>query len=117
MNAKELINHAIGVQDHVYSWDEPVEILAQYILDTVKPDDDKPITREWLLTIPGFSQVAYHDEPVVWGTESNGLEYDIVFGDSGLNYGPVDFPLIKSRGQMRQLLRLLGLEFMGRSKK
>lgn len=64
-------------------------------------DDAEPITREWLLTLPGWTLdgiSVVHDESAIAWYQRAGILW---LGNSSL-------PRIKTRGQLRQLLELIG---------
>ena len=121
--AKEVLSSHDPACDHIWNahrqcqWchrdrrDVYVDQLARHILATVHPDDDEPVTAEWLLQ-NGFvdrttsSGNRYHvwldDRPVMMlGMDTKYRWY--------LNGGRVD-DFNPTRGQVRQLLKALNVE-------
>jgi len=116
MTSKELIAAAKSWKsvDQETAWQD-VDMLANYILATVREDDDEAITEWWLLQNNFYDSQQYgndagifsldltdSDDTLCWNFATNKAEIWI-----GSRY--ITIPL-KTRGQIRNLLKALGVE-------
>jgi len=94
MNTKELIAIANElVQKPCYTCES--KALAEHVLQTVKEDDDELLTNEWIDALGQCTRTVF-DNANIWFTSS--LEVYIESYETK----------VKTRGQLRSLIKLLG---------
>jgi len=113
MNAKELraaAELAVEWDGYIHPEDKPAfdawKLLADHILPTVRDDDDEPFGGEWAKGVVGDSFVPINSR---FGLDVLGcrIEYEVNTRYER-SYGCLDSH-IKTRGEFRQLCRLLGI--------
>ena len=90
-------------------------ILANHILATVHEDDDEPLTEEWLILHAGlcddnaYTLTSGSDSIDVTLIKQSAKEWSATWGDFENNCDG-EWPVyIKTRGQFRDLCRVLGI--------
>ena len=103
MNAKELREAAESALRYDDCDDSAIDSTASHILATVRPDDDEPVNAAWSQDVLGAVSVEVGRNlflnkwaQVEYGSDN---ESDGVFNTT-----------VKTRGEFRQLCRLLGVE-------
>ena len=75
----------------------------------------EPITREWLKSVNLDRDIAISDKFSIWLLE--GWNVEIEFEDSSpwaIDSGTLDLPGVKTRDDVRNLFRFLGIEIEGK---
>lgn len=109
MNAKKLLETAQSWLNNVES-DSEVTGLMEHILDTVKPDDDEPLDNMFINSIMPFSLMYGWKITNLLSIWSFSEGYSLYFTDGEGDTNPIKLCVITTRGQLRQLLKLMGAE-------
>lgn len=104
MNTKELIDFSMGMQQLDIYKGTGVWWMAQHILATVKPDDDDPLTDDWL------SEIGDIVDDVICIAIIRKQVNDPNMSLDGNELGEAYFRPPETRGQFRELCRGLGIE-------
>lgn len=92
------------------TWRQRAEAAEAALAEVTKEDDGEAVTEEWLEGLLGGSRLAFNDTVRIFNKGAVEFQVARETGQLFVDLGCTNLPACKTRGQVRLLLRALGLE-------